>query len=486
MHADWAGKLKSAEEFAERRKAEAADLAAHSGPADWDRFGGWEKGPTLKATGFFRAEKLKGKWWLVDPDGKLFWSHGIDSASAWQGDTPITDRRHYFKWLPDAAAPEGRFYRKDSWAPLGYYKGRQYETYTFFGANLARKYGADWNRAFTDVTHARLRSWGMNTIGNWSHADIYMARKTPYTVPIYFRPRPIAASEGYWRKFPDPFDPTFAADLRGVLAAEKGKSAGDPWCIGYFVDNELSWGDGAALAVATLASPPEQSAKRAFLEALRKKYQEIEKLNAAWGTQHASWEALSQSRTPPERGRARADLDEFATRIAEQYFRTVRDAVKEIAPNNLYLGCRFGWMDYPAPAVAVRAAASFCDVISFNVYQTSVAGFRLPEGLDAPVIIGEFQFGALDRGLFHPGLQPVADQQERAARYRSYIEGALRNAQIVGAHWFEYGDQAATGRGDGENCQFGFVDVTDTPYRETIQACRDVGYRLYTTAWGNK
>ena len=44
----------------------------------------------------------------------------------------------------------------------------------------------------------------------------------------------------------------------------------------------------------------------------------------------------------------------------------------------------------------------------------------------------------------------------------------LGNPLIVGTHWFQYGDQATTGRGDGENYQIGFVDVCDTPYAETI------------------
>jgi hypothetical protein len=97
-----------------------------------------------------------------------------------------------------------------------------------------------------------------------------------------------------------------------------------------------------------------------------------------------------------------------------------------------------------------------------------------------PLIIGEFHFGALDRGLFHPGLVPVADQRARAESYKAYVAGALRHPQFVGCHWFQYQDEPTTGRVyDEENYQIGFVDVADTPYAETIQACRDVGYHLY-------
>ena len=146
----------------------------------------------------------------------------------------------------------------------------------------------------------------------------------------------------------------------------------------------------------------------------------------------------------------------------------------------LYLGCRFAWVN----DAAARAAAAHCDVVCYNQYKRSVADFRMPDGLDAPVVIGEFHFGALDRGMFHTGLQPVKDQNERAAMYESYVRGALRNPQIVGTHWFQYGSQATTGRGDGENYQIGFLDLCDTPYAETIAACRRVGYEMYSVRAG--
>jgi hypothetical protein len=97
-----------------------------------------------------------------------------------------------------------------------------------------------------------------------------------------------------------------------------------------------------------------------------------------------------------------------------------------------------------------------------------------------PAIIGEYHFRALDRGLFHTGLKSTDDQQARANAYRDYVKGALKNPTWVGAHWFQYGDQAATGWGDGENYQIGFVDDCDTPCVETIQAAREIGRTMYS------
>jgi hypothetical protein len=123
-------------------------------------------------------------------------------------------------------------------------------------------------------------------------------------------------------------------------------------------------------------------------------------------------------------------------------------------------------------------------VIGYNLYRDDVADFQLPDGIDLPAIIGEFHFGALDRGMFHTGLRPTSSQQARADAYRNYVTGALKNPCLVGTHWFQYSDQATTGRGDGENYQIGLVDICDTPYAETIQAVRDVGSSMYQTRLG--
>lgn len=477
IHKEWPGKVRSEADLAAALTAEDADLAAHPEPPQRNGYGGWLGGPVLPATGFFRTEKVEGRWWLVDPDGRLFWSHGADCVHGHNAVTPITDRTHWFRGLPAAEAPLARFYGKGNWAPHNYYEGREYQTFDFSAANLARKYGSDYEPAFAERTHRRLRSWGMNTIGNWSRREIYLMRRTPYVCTLHTGGRKIEGSQGYWGKFADVFDAGFAGSLRRNLDAEKGRSAGDPWCLGYFVDNELSWGDDTSLAVAALCSPPDQPAKLAILADLKAKYTSIEALNQAWGTVHVSWDALLQHREAPDRARAREDLTVFYTKVAETYFRLCREAVKAVAPQQLYLGCRFAWVNERA----VQAAEKYCDVISYNLYRRSVADFRLPGGIDKPVIVGEFHFGALDRGMLHTGLVPTANQDARAQAYADYVTGALRNPQIVGTHWFQYGDQATTGRGDGENYQIGFVDVCDTPYPETVQACREVGRTLYET-----
>ncbi|MDH7502232.1 MAG: beta-galactosidase [Verrucomicrobiota bacterium] len=475
-HKDWPGKVHSADELVARREREAVKLSDDSGPKGWDKFGGWADGPQFEAKGFFYTAKHDGKWWLVDPEGRLFWSHGIDCVRMLDY-TPVEERDSWFEDFPGKNPELARYFTEGGYALKGHYAGRRPRSYSFAGANLHRKYGPDWQRVYPEVIHRRLRSWGLNTIANWSDEGLRLMRRTPYTDAIGSHgARMIEGSEGYWGKFPDVFDGTFEASLRRQMQSKKGKSAGDPWCIGYFSDNEMSWGDEVSLAMAAAVSPADQAAKKAFRDFLKAKYGDIERLNSVWGASHGSWDAFLESTAKPDVAKAGDDLRAFYTVAAERYFRTVRQVIKEVAPDQLYLGCRFAWVN----KLAAAAAAKYCDVVSYNLYQRSVAEFEFNGGRDVPLIIGEFHFGALDRGMFHTGLVPVADQASRAASYRDYVQGALRHRQIVGTHWFQYQDEPTTGRVyDEENYQIGFVDVADTPYAETIEASRAVARELY-------
>jgi hypothetical protein len=483
IHADWPGKTHQLSDLQRARAAEEADLASHPGPSDWDHYGGWRDGPTLPNTGYFHVQKFQGKWWLIDPEGKLFWSHGIDGVRFGTA-TPIDGREAWFQDFPGAESGLSEFYGKADGVIRDYYRGRHPATFDFALANLKRKYGSDWPMVTAVLAHRRLRSWDMNTLGNWSDPTIHNLGTTPYVEAIHFASKPIAGSNGAWDKFRDVFDPDFRAQLQARMAqeAKAGESAGDPWCIGYFVDNEISWGDDTSLAVAVLLSPATQAAKAVLIDDLIGRYGSIAALNAVWGSRYNSWQDLRATRREPDRRRAAEDLRAFNRRIVETYFQTVRDVVMLAAPHHLYLGCRFAGF---TSGQAVEAAARYCDVLSANVYRPSPEIGPLVHQADKPVIIGEFHFGALDRGLFHAGLAPVADQAQRAKAYTRYVTDALNQPNIVGAHWFLYRDEPVTGRTlDGENCQVGFVDVCDAPYPELIDACRRIGAVMYQVRAG--
>jgi len=472
-HIAWPGKTLSGGNFKEAIEDEKADLEKFPGPSEWDDFGGWMGAPGLEATGHFRVEKVNGQWWLVDPEGRLFWSHGITCVRFNNGTTRINGRGHYFEALPAPGSSLSEFYNISGSDTI----------INFTAANLSRKYGPDWKAISTGLAHQRLKSWGMNTMANWSDSEIYLKNKTPYTVAVYFNwPR----LGGDTKKFPDVFDPSFRSGLRNRLLEEVGKTTDDPYCIGYFIDNELRWND---LALTALSSEEPLPAKTAVIELMKKKYRTVQDLNKQWGTNFSSWKKLLNTPVTKVPESARNDLDEFDRIIADMYYRICHDELKAVIPDKLYLGSRNDFHYYPDDKQyewVIYIAARYCDVISFNRYRFSAADLILPDNIDKPVIIGEFHFGALDRGLPHTGLRSVKDQEQRGEAYISYVEGALRNPSIVGVHWFQYGDQAYTGRFDGENYQIGFLDICDYPYWETINACRKIGYQLYEIRIQNK
>jgi len=423
-HDDWPGKIHSEEELRSARDREEQWLAAHaqSPIPDCDQYGGWTKGPQLRSTGFFRTEKVKGKWWLVDPEGHLFFSHGVDCVRT-AADTGIGFREKYFEWIPTREDPDfGKFLGEIRWPQAhGFYKDPAhlpYRTFCFARANARRKYGPDWQEQVADRAHRRIRAWGLNTIANWSDERIYLKDRTPYTLCLGTGGTPrLKNSTGWWGALPDPYTPEFEQKFRERARAAAHKMKNDPWCLGVFVDNELSW-----------------------------------------------------------------NREERMKSVAEQYFSTIRKVLKEELPNHLYLGCRIAW----GTEVIYRAASRYCDVVSVNIYSRKPMRELPPGSDDKPMINGEFHFGALDRGMFHTGLVATRNQNERAQCYRNYVNACLDHPRFVGTHWFQWQDQALTGRGDGENYQIGFVTITDAPYPELVQAARDIATTMYHRRYESK
>ena len=418
MHDDWPGKVHDENELKLAIAKEDAWLAANgdSPIPDVDRFGGWAGGPQLKATGFFRTEKVNGKWWLVDPDGRLFFSHGVDCVQIYADVTGVGFREEYFAWKPAKDdAVFGRYWVKASNpAAHGFYKDRAhvpYDAFNFSAANLRRKYGEGWKDLYADRAHRRLRAWGLNTIACWSSPEIYSKDRTPYTLYIRTAGTPrLKGSTGWWGALPDPFSPEFEKTLRERARACAKTMRDDPWCLGVFVDNELSW-----------------------------------------------------------------NSEERMKDVAEQYFSVVRRVLREELPNHLYLGCRLAW----STDAVYRAAARHCDVVSVNIYNRHVVKDLPPDADDKPLINGEFHFGAHDRGMFHAGLVATRDQDERAQCYRDFVGECLDHPRFVGTHWFQWHDQPLTGRADGENYQVGFLNVADVPYPELVEASREMARTMY-------
>lgn len=472
IHDEWPGKIHSEEEMKAQYQEELAVLDAAPAIAGHDELGGWADGPQLEATGWFRTEKHDGKWWLVTPEGHLFMSWGVNCI--YHGDpTYITGRENWFEWLPEKDGPFGEF--------LGSYRalmmaepiGGEGETVRFYALNQKRKFGDDWGEAFREMAFKRLRAWGFTTIANWSLRDVLNESTMPFTVTAGTGGvRMLEASGGYWGKLLDVFDPAFPAETDNRIQSVAKDFADNPLVIGYFVDNEMSW---VNIAGSTLSCPVDQPARMVFIDRLKEKYETLEALNAAWGTTAASWDAL---RLPQkETGASKTDAEEFEYAFAHHYFQTIAEALDKHAPNQLYLGCRFTPLYCPRPVL--QACADVVDVVSINFYLPQVPKAVLSD-IDKPVMIGEFHFGALDRGMFHTGLQAAANQDERGKLYSQYVLSVAGHPNFVGCHWFKYTDQPLTGRAlDGENYSVGLVTQVDVPHETFLKYVKEAHAEAY-------
>ena len=467
MFGDWPDKIHAVEDLKAHDEKEKVDLSGHGNVPAWNKFGGWENGPKLKATGRFRVEKHAGKWWFVDPEGKLFWSHGIDCVEfGTQTRTRISGHELYFSYLPAPGSAEAQLYT--STGP----PEEEIRWLSFHALNLFRKFGESWKEVSKERIHERLRSWGMNTIANWSDPGIYLKRKTPYVLTAY------TTKTG---RIADPYAAGFQEDLEKTLKSKEDE-LNDPWCLGVFVDNELKWGVKWAPKIPEQiqTAPENQPAKLVFRDRMKTKYGTVNNLNNAWGSSFTGWDGLAQNRevVPGAAG----DMRDFMSEFTSNYYSQCREAVKKVDPGMLYMGCRMDFHLYPEDTslnYIIKIAADYCDVVSFNRYRYTCSELVPPDGGDYPIIIGEFHFGTLETGLLQPGLRYATDQNDRAELYEHYVRSALNNPYIVGTHWFQLIDQSVTGRGDGENYQAGFLTVGDVPQAEIIAKSRELGQQMY-------
>jgi hypothetical protein len=436
--------------------------AAHGQEAPaFDQYGG------LKDKNFgpgrcFRSHNDGERWWLVTPDGGAFLSLGVNNVN------------------PDGDVERGT--------------GRQP-----YRETVQKKYEAV--DRWTAATHERLRAWGLNTVGNWSSG--HLRGMMPYAVELSVNP-------GGWGrgKVPDFFDPKVQEQIRQRGAAVDDY-VNDPWLLGYFLDNELPWAFDyrgyPSLFPGTMAMAPETPGKQRLVAFFKERYGALEAFSKVWDVRLSDWAELARLKNmaPVDFVRAEADREEFVYLAACGYFKAAAAGIRSKDPDHLILGCRFVCALVPGPVV--RACGEFCDVVSVNYYEAGPVGasalalttgisMRLPgdlsfqafyESAKKPLMITEFSFRGMDSGMpntFPPGwlLQPsVATQQDRADKFEQCVNTWLSKPYFVGYHWFEFVDEPKGGRFDGEDGNYGLVNLEDDPYGVLVDRFSRVNRRIW-------
>ena len=483
---DWPGKIQNGEMLKERL----THLSAPGGPdhypaPDWNQTYGSCKALRFgNGAGFFSKVKENGRWWLTDPDGYAFFSVGV-GCTAPRIDCRIDGIETFMDWLPDRADPVfGGMYH----AGYGQWQRRTELAFAFEQANLYRAFGTDWYKKWLDFMPRRLKKAGVNTIGNWSDHTLCDTAKMPYVDQL---PRFPGTKQLIFRDFPDVLSEEYRQNASECAEYLKPR-ARDPYLIGYFLRNEPLWAfvDNLILADEALRCPARTECKAALLRWLREKYGNIEALNCAWeipdGRRFTSFEALDgEGKASAFSPAACKDMREFSRVLLRAYIEIPARACRAADPNHMILGMRWAWI---SDQDIITGWENF-DVFSINCYQPDPAPsveHIVNMGVDLPVMIGEFQFGALDRGPVATGLWGAATQDDRAKAYRYYCERLASHPNGVGCHYFQCYDQFALGRFDGENYNIGLFDICSQPYGEQQAGMRESSNVLYRVMSGER
>ena len=381
------------------------------------------------------------------------WSIAVENGASWLR-TPCGDR----------------FYSLgvnilDGGYPVRERDGKTYYSWRAFTPTLE-----DW----VGDTRRRLADWGFNTGGGWS------VKPDLLRMPVVINLELGRLAKFHWF---DPFSPDTEARMMAIARREVAPYRNSPYRIGYFSDNEVGWWAGALFSYyATHAAG--SATKQRWIEMLRRHYGDD------WARFAAdflppegvtSWDGLLQADRPTRLrpgGNGIAAVREWTGLVAAHYYTLAKRAIRAADPDALYLGDRLPIYYDPA---AVRAMAPHVDAIATNYNAESGDGWIAPYFFDGlqrlsggkPVLVTEWFFAARENrtGNRNNGhLMTVRTQAERARGAAAITRNFARRPEIVGSHWFQYHDHPRGGRSDGEDYNFGLVDIDDHPYEELVAA----------------
>lgn len=427
---DYPEKVGSLEELEAQWRAEESEEVG-TAAYNWSQFGGF-KNCQVEGTGFFRIAQIDGKWWFVDPEGYLFLSVGVDCVSPGNGGT----MRDYDKrpGMYEALPPDSLAYTRNG-----------EKVYSLGTWNQVRRFGADWRTKANELIIKRMDKWGLNTIANWSDPRVMNMQKKAFTMSLNS-----LCQDGALMGLADVYAPDFQKNIEASVSATVADYVNNPWVIGYFFGNEPAWvGSEVRLCQIILdgADRPVKTALEKFLK---------------------------------EKGDTEANRTAFILDCFDKFLGTVNGTLKKCDPNHINLGMRFANPDAVSDEL-LRICGKHFDVFSFNAYMLAPGKEMLDRAYaltGSPMIVGEYHFGTVDRGLAQT-LWQVDSEEEKGRAYRYYTEQAYSHPAFIGTGYFQWSDQDITGRFDGENYSCGLVDVTDRPYGQLVNAISETSKRLY-------
>jgi hypothetical protein len=380
-------------------------------------------------------QRVSGVSWLVTPCGQRFLTLGVNVLDGGENERQMVGKRY-----------------------SGYY-----------WRNFAPSIG-DW----VDQTKRRLVGWGFNSAGAWSLPPQQL--KLPTIINLELGRN----AKFHWF---DPFAPETETRMMALARKLVAPYRNSPYRIGYFSDNEVGWWAGALFVFYSM-KPADSATKQRWVATLQRHYA------ADWArftadfkppAGVASWTELlattGMTRMRPG-GAGIHVVREWCGIVAHHYYALAARAIRAADPDALYFGDRLPIYYDPA---AVRAMAPYVDAIATNYNADASDGWIADYYFDGlrrlsggkPVLVSEWFFAARQNrtGNRNNGhLMTVDTQSERAAGAAVATENFAAIPELIGLDWFQYYDDPKGGRADGEDYDFGLVDVGDQPYRRLTSA----------------
>lgn len=440
-------------------------------------FYGWQEKRGSK-TGFFHLEYIDNRWWLIDPEGNVFLSLGINHVK------PELLARDY-----------NRTHSEKKYGPLP----KPFSVEAF-------KQTKGW-QVWLNTLLDDFQAWGFNTLGGLSTADA-RPQELPYTICLYF------CTICHWTpvpqiQFPDVFSPEFENHCDELARRRCGPLVQDPQLVGYFFidcpiltresagrkSGNLYWdmvrGQTPTWPDSIKSLKGYHPGKRIYVDLMRECYSDISSFNRIYNTNCESFESLYQRDMsevkPTETARAEGDDELLLGLILERYYQVTRDAVKRHDPYHLFLGDRYNG-NIGIPQVAVAAMRPYVDVLSVQYYgffnQQKEDLTRWHRGSGKPILLCDSSFSVPDENMPNPFGPHMESQKVRAQAYEDYAQAVFSLPYVIGWHHCGYIDQWSVAQGPRQHS--GIKDVWESPHKPLVQAMKRVNANVYHIATREK
>ena len=370
-------------------------------PSVLGRYGGaTNAGFSGEATGFFHVEERDGRPFIIDPEGNPFFAVGMNTVQL-----GATDNQKRV---------------------------------------ALEKYGSEEN--FFKTVCAEMRDVGINTVwvGNPMIIAGYghqVAAVGTGGISMYMKTLNLGVSTGGSAAFRfnntmNVFDPDFEDYMKTRAAEVIAPLADEPRIVGWYSDNEI---------------PAQQNMLECYLTIDPAEPVNAFSYAAAW-----SFLAARTNKAEPTLEDITPELsEEFKGFVYDRYFRVVKDAIRAVDQNHMYMGCRVHAWNKTSEGY-LRAAGQYVDVMTVNLYggleplATTLNCMVRFSG--KPFLVTEFYAkseGARDMNGYELRNQTnagwiVKTQHDRAIHYENYILLMMECRACVGWTWYRFRDNDQT------------------------------------------